>query len=107
MNDAVLTSRPPVHAGVALPASQAPRLPVFAFGMSLGTFLAVTYLLCVLFGLGFPEAAMNSVWSPLLPGFSWLDWPNFFLGLIETIAYGWYVALIFCPLFNFFAARWR
>ena len=29
----------------------------------------------------------------------------FILGLIESFAFAWYVALIFCPLFNFLAAR--
>jgi hypothetical protein len=38
---------------------------------------------------------------------TWLTWPSFVLGLIESSAYGWYVALIFCPLFNFFAARFK
>jgi hypothetical protein len=41
----------------------------------------------------------------LPPGFTWLNWPSFFLGLVETFAYGWYVALVFGPLYNFFAAR--
>jgi hypothetical protein len=48
---------------------------------------------------------MNPVWSPLLPGFTWLTWPSFFLGLVETFVFGWYVALVFGPLYNFFAAR--
>ena len=50
---------------------------------------------------------MNPVWAPLLPGFAWLSWPSFFLGLIETFAYGWYVALVFGPFYNFFAGRFR
>jgi hypothetical protein len=48
---------------------------------------------------------MYPVWAKLLPGFTWLTWPSFFLGLVESFAYGWYVALIFGPLFNFFASR--
>ena len=69
------------------------------------TTLQGCYVLCVLFDLWFPEQAMNPVWSPLLPGFTWLNWPSFLLGLVETFAYGWYVALVFGPLYNFFAAR--
>lgn len=81
------------------------RLPVIALGMSLGSFLGISYVACVLFDLWFPALAMNAIWSPLLPGFSWLSWSSFFIGLIETFAYGWYVALVFGPLFNFFSRR--
>ncbi len=91
--------------GVPLPARTAPRLPVLALGASLGLFLAITYVLCVLFDLWFPAQAMNPVWAPLLPGFTWLSWPSFFLGLVESVAYGWYIALVFGPLYNFFAMR--
>lgn len=91
--------------GVPLPPRTAARLPVFALGMSLGLFLALTYVLCVLFDLWFPGQAMYETWLRLLPGFTWLTWPSFFLGLIESFAYGWYVALVFGPLYNFFAAR--
>ena len=91
--------------GTTVPMTSPPRIPVVAFGMSLGAFLALTFVLCVLFDLWFPAQAMSPVWAPLLPGFSWISWPSFFLGLIEVFAYGWYVALIFGPLYNFFAAR--
>ncbi|RKF22781.1 hypothetical protein D6851_05420 [Altericroceibacterium spongiae] len=73
--------------------------------MSLGIFLAITYVLCVGHDLLFPAQAMHPGWERSLPGFSWLNWPSFILGLIESFAYAWYVALIFCPLFNFLAAR--
>lgn len=81
------------------------RLPLVAFGLSLGLFLSFTYILCVGFDLIFPSQAMYPTWQHLLPGFIWLTWWSFVLGLVETFAYGWYVALIFVPLFNVFAAR--
>jgi len=81
------------------------RLPLVAFGLSLGLFLTITYILCVGFDIIFPSQAMYPNWQHLLPGFTWLSWPSFILGLVETFAYGWYVALIFAPLFNFFATR--
>ena len=81
------------------------RVPVVVLGMSLGLFLAITFVLCVGFDLLFPNLAMHKVWQQLLPAFTWLSWPSFFLGLVESFAYGWYIALIFAPLFNFFAAR--
>jgi len=93
--------------GVPLPPRVVSRIPVLALGMSLGVFLDVTYVLCIVFDLWFPQFAMNSVWVPLLPGFVWLNWPSFFLGLAEFFAYGWYVALVFGSLYNFFATRFR
>jgi len=80
-------------------------IPIVALGLSLSAFLVVSYVLCVLFDLWLPAQAMNPVWSPLLPGFTWLTWPSFFLGLVEIFAYGWYVALVFGPLYSFFAAK--
>ena len=71
---------------------------VVELGLTLSTFLAVTYLLCVGFDLIFPEAAMYPVWSRLLPGFRWLDGWSFLLGLGESFAYGWYIALLYVPL---------
>ena len=91
--------------GTPLPRRAGSRIPVLALGMGLGTFLALSFVLCVLFDLWFPAQAMNSVWAPLLPGFTWINWGSFFLGLIEAFAYGWYIALVFGPLYNFFAAR--
>lgn len=107
MSDRTRTLSVKERAGVALVARPMARIPVIPLGMSLGLFFAITFALCVLFDLWFPNLAMNPVWAPLLPGFTWLTWPSFFLGLAETFAYGWYIALIFVPLFNFFAARSR
>lgn len=82
-----------------------PHIPVAILGWSLGIFLAISFVACVVFGLIFSGATMYQAWLPLLPGVSWMSWGSFILGVIETFAYGWYVALIFAPLFNFFAAR--
>lgn len=78
---------------------------MIALGMSLGLFLSVTFVLCVGINLLFPEQAMYESWLRLLPGFTWLSWPSFLLGLTESFAYGWYVALVLVPLYNFFAAH--
>lgn len=108
MSDLAIAPRPRSRSGTPLPITQTPRIPVFAFGMSLGLFLAVTFALCVGFDLLFPGQAMYESWLKLLPGFTWLSWPSFFLGLAESFAYGWYIALVFAPLFNIFAAMsWR
>lgn len=91
--------------GTSLPTRNESRVPILALGMALGSFFAITFILCVLFDLWFPELAMNAVWAPLLPGFSWLSWPSFFLGFVESFAFGWYIAAIFGPIYNFFTAR--
>lgn len=97
--------KPTSQYGTPLPGQAVPKIPVVALGMSLGLFLAITFILCVGFDLLFPEQAMYESWLRLLPGFTWLSWPSFFLGLAESFGYGWYVALIFGPLYNFFTAR--
>jgi len=81
------------------------QIPIAALGWSLGIFLAITFTLCVAFGLIFPSATMYQIWMPLLPWVSWISVGSFLLGLVETLLYGWFVALIFGPLFNFFAER--
>lgn len=87
-------------------AAGAPLIPVVALGMSLSLFLVISYLLCILLYLLFPQLVINHAALKLfLPYFELLTLPSFFLGLIESFGYGWYVALIFAPLYNFFAAR--
>ena len=78
-------------------------LAVGAVGHASSLFLAITFVLCVGFGLLFPAQAMYPVWARLLPGFQWLSWTSFGLGLVESYAYGWYFALIWVPLYNRFA----
>ncbi len=93
-------------AGIPLSAGRAPTIPVLAFGMALGVFFVVSYILCVLGYLLFPNLPIeHAALAIILPGFTLLSWPSFFLGLVESFGWGCYVALIFGPLFNFFVAR--
>ena len=78
---------------------------LFAVGHATSLFLAISFTLCVVFDLLFPDYAMYSSWQALVPGFVWLSWKSFFIGLIETWAYGWYFALIWVPIYNFVALR--
>lgn len=74
--------------------------------MGLSSFLTISYVLCVLGYFYVPGLPVqHSALSIFLPGFVLLTWRSFFLGLIESFGWGWYVALIFGPLFNFFAIR--
>ncbi len=84
-----------------------PGIPLVALGNTASIFLAMTFTLCVLFDLLFPEHAMFEAWRKLLPGFEWISWQSYFLGLVESYGYGWYFALLWAPLYNFFAGRTR
>jgi len=75
---------------------------------SLGLFGAVTFVLCVIYGLLVPKAFhMVQVLEIFLPGFTWLSVGSFFLGLAESFLYGVYVGLVYVPLYNVFHRRWE
>ncbi len=80
-------------------------ISLVALGHATSIFLATTFALCVAFDLLFPAHAMYESWQKLLPGFHWLSWSSFFIGLIESYGYGWYFALIWAPLYNVFATK--
>ena len=73
-----------------------------ASGLATSLFLAIAFTLCVIFDLLVPSHAMYHAWLDLLPGFKWLSWQSFVLGLIESYGYGWFIALIWVPLYNAF-----
>ena len=75
-------------------------ISVTAAGNATSLFLAITFSLCVAFDLLFPSHAMYSAWVRLLPGFEWLNWKSFCFGLVESYGYGWFIALIWVPLYN-------
>lgn len=75
-------------------------------GHALSLFLVISYLLCVAFGLLAPSTMhMHEAWAPLLPGFEWLTLSGFIFGLIGSYFYGWYIAVVFVPLYRFFSNR--
>lgn len=79
-------------------------LSIKTVGLALGTLFAVSYVLCVLFDLIFPGWAMYQVWQGLLPGFSWSA-VGFLIGLVETVLYGFYIAVIYVPVYNYLQRR--
>jgi len=83
------------------------RLSLTAVGHATSITLAISFVLCVLFDLLFPQHAMYQAWQKLLPGFNWLSWSSFLLGVVESYGYGWYFALIWVPIYNVLAARKR
>lgn len=75
---------------------------------SLGIFTAVSFVLCVIWGLVTPEVVhMHGFLEAVLPAFKWLTWSGFFLGLIESFLWGVYAGLVFVPIHNFLYRRFQ
>ena len=83
--------------------NQVRQLPLVALGLSVSIFFVITYILCILLGLIWPDWSMHQPWLQFFPGFEWLTVKGFSIGLVEAVLYGWYVAFVFGSLFNFFA----
>jgi len=83
-------------------------IPMLALGWSLSLAFVVSFVLCVLGYYILPSLpVLHGALAIPLPGFQFDSWPRFFLGFAESFAWGWYIALVFAPLYNFFAARFR
>ncbi len=76
-----------------------------AVGHATSLFLAISFVLCVAGDLVMPTYQMHTIWQRLLPGFEWISWESFSLGLIESYAWGWYFTLIWVPLYNVAVGR--
>ena len=73
---------------------------------SLGIFAAITFLVCVAYGLVAPESLhMGEFLEQVLPAFRWLTWGGVLLGLAESFLYGVYAGLVFCPIYNLLGRR--
>lgn len=75
---------------------------------SLGIFFAISFILCVLYGLVVPPRlhGMSSFLEAVLPAFKWLSFGGFILGLVESFLYGAYIGIVFVPIYNFLSRRW-
>ncbi len=74
---------------------------------ALACWAAISFLLCVLWGLVTPQALhMHAFLESFLPGFRWLSFGSFVVGLIESFLFGAYAGLLLVPLHNFFWRRW-
>ena len=74
---------------------------------SLGIFAAVSFVVCVLWGLIVPAPLhMTQGLEIALPGFEWLTPEGFLIGLVESFLYGIYAGLVFVPTHNALAQRW-
>ncbi len=75
---------------------------------SLGIFTAISFILCVLYGLIVPKSlhGMSVFLEAMLPAFKWLTFSGFLLGLVESFLYGIYIGIVFVPIYNFINRRW-
>jgi hypothetical protein len=81
-------------------------LGVVPLGLSLSAFFAISSAICIAGYLLFPALPVqHAALSIFLPGFELLSWRSFFLGLVESVTWGWYIAVLFVPLYNFFNRR--
>jgi len=79
---------------------------IIALGQALSAFFIVSYTICIVGYLLFPGFPVkHEALAMVLPGFTLLSWHTFFLGLIESFAWGWYIAVVFGPIYNFFLRR--
>ena len=77
------------------------RLSILRIELILGLFLVISYALCIGYGLLVPEEfRMHTAWEALLPGFTWLSPASFIIGLVESFAYGFYISVVFVPIYN-------
>ncbi|KAA3616814.1 MAG: hypothetical protein D8M58_17580 [Calditrichaeota bacterium] len=78
------------------------QLSIIPVAYTTTIFLIITYVLCILFDFVFPQWSMSKIWETVLPGFSWISWSSFLIGLVGTVGYGVYTAVVFVPIYNFF-----
>jgi len=49
---------------------------------------------------------MHDFLEQILPGFKWLSWSGFFLGLVESFLLGFYAGASYALISNLFNRRW-
>ena len=73
---------------------------------SLGISAAISFVLCVIYGLIAPSMHSAQALEAVLPAFKWLTVSGFMLGLVESFLYGAYAGLVFVPIHNALTRRW-
>ena len=76
-------------------------MSVKATSLSLGSVFALSFVLCVLYGVLLPQFHPAGGLS-FLPGFAWTV-VGFVIGLAETFVYGLYGGAVFAALYNRFS----
>ena len=74
---------------------------------SLAIWAAFTFVFCVVYGMVTPASMhMTAFLEQILPGFVWLTWLGFFVGLLQSFLYGAYAGLVYVPIYNFLYRKW-
>ena len=69
--------------------------------LALGLTFAISFLICVLWGLLLPASLhMHQFLELVLPGFAWLSFGSAILGLVESFLFGVHFGVIYVPIFN-------
>ena len=77
------------------------KLSIPRLAWILSTFMAISFILCVAAGYVLP-GLRGLMPLNLIPGFSWANPLTGALGLVWSIGFGAYVAILFAVLFNSF-----
>lgn len=80
-------------------------LSMVPIGFTLSVFFAVTFILCLVAALVLPTQGMEMAFEAIFPGFVWLTAPSVIVGLFWAVFYGWYIAVLFVPIRNYFFRR--
>ena len=73
---------------------------------TLGIWTALTFIVCVTYGLIVPERLhMSAFLEQVLPAFQWLTPLSFLLGLVESFLFGAYAGMLFCWIYNLLLRR--
>ena len=84
------------------------RLDWKVMTLSLGLFFAISFILCIAWGVLVPPSVHDTRFLEMtLPGFRWLTPGSVALGLAETFVIGAYAGLLFTVIYNFVLERCR
>lgn len=81
-------------------------IPLVSLGLSLSIFFAVSFALCAVADV-IPWLQDFHFLKALYPDIDWGRPEMIAVGVVWAFLSGWYVALVFGSLYNFFAARSR
>ena len=82
------------------------RLSWKVMTLTVGLLWALSFVLCVIYGLIVPARLhASALLETVLPGFRWLTAGSFVLGVVETFVYGSYVGFVFTLLYNWLSRR--
>jgi hypothetical protein len=104
MNDIVQTPAAGVAGPLPVAALTTRRLSIAVVGVSLSSFFVLAYAVCFIAELLLPDPAVQA-WLKLFPGALSVNWFGLIQGLVLSVFWGWFIGLVFVPIYNFYSAR--